>query len=390
MNARIKAGGAPCSEPMISFERPLSSLSVTFERPASVSSATHPEVRPTGEPNVHYAAELTSPSNEDFDLGKILAGHGYIPQAVYLASVNEVRAFAAHAPNVNRTNGNRLRANGHPNYYRGAYRNRENHQTQQTNDIGHYREYIRREYSNTNYRNHHNNSRRGNNNNEANYESSREKNAEFQPRNRFNRQNNFISQKSGVSAHSRHAADNQKSGFTNNRNRNTGDYEQKQKQTLIIEPSGGRMKRSSALQRANRSPVEEKEYLEDYNLSSPCNDDSKSESSSKKTEEPEYNFEENAFPSLSEDVKEEIVKEEKPLFSKVAAGKKKERKESKEKRSYAQMLKQGNGLSANSSKNLRKLSPVFSGQLNTKAEMAGFDDCESGGWLRFAVLYICG
>lgn len=174
---------------------------------------------------------------EDFDLGKILAGHGYIPQAVYLASVNEVRAFAAHAPNVNRTNGNRLRANGHPNYYRGdycknlclnnlnrslfnksqesltliwriifflhfyntlnfkgAYRNRENHQTQQTNDIGHYREYIRREYSNTNYRNHHNNSRRGNNNNEANYESSREKNAEFQPRNRFNRQNNFISQ----------------------------------------------------------------------------------------------------------------------------------------------------------------------------------------------------
>lgn len=52
------------------------------------------------------------------------------------------------------------------------------------------------------------------------------------------------------------------------------------------------MKRSSALQRANRSPVEEKEYLEDYNLSSPCNDDSKSESSSKKTEEPEYNFEE--------------------------------------------------------------------------------------------------
>lgn len=54
-------------------------------------------------------------------------------------------------------------------------------------------------------------------------------------------------------------------------------------------------------------------------------------------------FFQNAFPSLSEDVKEEIVKEEKPLFSKVAAGKKKERKESKEKRSYAQMLKQGNG-----------------------------------------------
>uniref|UniRef100_A0A158R5A7 HTH La-type RNA-binding domain-containing protein n=1 Tax=Syphacia muris TaxID=451379 RepID=A0A158R5A7_9BILA len=355
--ARIKAGGAPCSEPMISFERPLSSLSVTFERPASVASTTHSEVRPNGDRTVHYTSELTPSPNEDFDLGKILTSHGYVPQAVYLAAFNEVRTFAVNtSSSFGRSGGqNRLRANGHPNYYRnkiasskiqGVYRNRDGHQGHSNSDGTHYREHgTRREYSNTNFRNQHNNGRKVDNYSGTEIETNRDRNIEYQFRSRNSRPNSFIARNNASSTHNnRTSADNPRSSNGSNRNRISVNYEQKPKQTLNANQSNGRPRRSPAMSRTNRGLADDKDFsTEGYNSSSPCNDDSKSEASSKKTEEIEYNFEENAFPSLLQDFKEEVVKDEKPLFSKVAAGKKKERKDNKEKRSYAQMLKQGNG-----------------------------------------------
>ncbi|VDK44780.1 unnamed protein product [Anisakis simplex] len=301
--ARIKTGGAPCSEPPIVITEKIAPV-VPPEAIVDIPIPAPPSISPSSSASaMALRLEICSCSTynllfpESFDLGQILASYGYVPRATFKPGATVVHVTPSVNVNTIRPSTHRIRTTGvHTSHYRGS--NSRGRGSAPLNGSVNQREYTAyREYNNCSYHVHHNVNRRGTSHLEGYRDTYRERN-DTTKRDMLHVDTNCASSRCVPSP------------------------------VIICTPDD-----------------EKKTETNEQQHSPSINEDTKSESSSRKTEETEYNFEEGAFPCLSEEANElELAETEKPRerpsFSSVAAGK---RKELKEKRSYAQTLKQSNG-----------------------------------------------
>ncbi|VDK86672.1 unnamed protein product [Litomosoides sigmodontis] len=346
--ARIKTGGAPYSEP----------LNLIPDRsPSTVPSEI------SGDPAVSIPTVLTpSPcSSDSFDLGQILANYGYVPCATFKPGTTVVHITSTVGVTPNRS-ANHHRSRGasttglNNSSFRGSSsRARAGFVSNQRVCTSDYRDFS----TNSNYQ--HGGGRRNKNHDDAHRNGYRDRNNDpltfVRPRGRQNRINNFYSgtvwSKTPVESQKTNQKDNMQQRY---------DHEQSSGRSMLTRQQR-RKQRDIALGISsgnNRSlicpPViclsEEGKKNEEQKCCSKMavDDDSQLErSSSRKTADTEYSFEEGAFPCLSEEISPVVEVNEsklrsKPTFSSVAAGKREEKKETKERKSYAQTLKQNNGL----------------------------------------------
>ncbi|VDN03479.1 unnamed protein product [Thelazia callipaeda] len=347
--ARIKTGGAPYSEPL---------NLMSGRSPSKVSSET------LADPIVPLSIMPATPpcSSDSFDLGQILASYGYVPCATFKpgATVVHIASTSSSMGNQN-MNHQRMRSSSNVRQtnlnFRGSNsRARGSYMYNQRICNSSYRDFN----ANSDYQcvsDRRNNNNRGDLSRDAYREKNNDSLIYVRYRGRQNRLNNYFG-----TVRSRTVAESQKSiqnenvlhrfDYDQSFGRNIMARQQRNKQKDMLSPGIWKSKCMLRPPTANILPDESKRNDEQQNSAREISDnDSKPEtSSSKKTDDTEYSFEEGAFPCLSEEMsrKMEMKKEpeklcEKPTFSSVAAGKRKEKKEPKEKKSYAQTLKQNNG-----------------------------------------------
>uniref|UniRef100_A0A9J2PIP8 HTH La-type RNA-binding domain-containing protein n=1 Tax=Ascaris lumbricoides TaxID=6252 RepID=A0A9J2PIP8_ASCLU len=321
--ARIKTGGAPYSEPIVVTERAPSTIppEAVIDIPIPIPQSISPS------------------SSDNFDLGQILASYGYVPRATFKPGATVVHVAPTVNMNNSRPPSHRTRTTGHTTHYRGSNA-RVRGATPLNGSLN------QREYNNSTFHAHHTGTRRGN----AHPDGYRDRCDSYRPRPRSNRPNSF-NYGAGTTRSRTPVEPNKLSFHEDTRQRSASDYDHacnRSKRDLLSADTNCLPNRNAPSPAAISTPDDDKKN-KGHERSQSLTEDAKSESSSRKTEETEYNFEEGAFPCLSEEASElEIVEAEKPRerpsFSSVAAGK---RKELKEKRSYAQTLKQNNGYISN-------------------------------------------
>ncbi|KAL3998608.1 La domain family protein [Acanthocheilonema viteae] len=344
--ARIKTGGAPYSEPL---------NLITDRSPSAVPSEI------SGDPIVSVpVAPTPSPcSSDSFDLGQILASYGYVPCATFKPGTTVV--YITSVTSNRSVNHNRLRGAGttglnNSNFRGSSSRARTGFVYNQRVCTSDHRDFS----TSNNYQ--HGGGRRNKNHGDAHRDGYRDRNNDsltfVRPRGRQNRLNNFYS----GTVRSRTLAESQKSNQNGNiqqrydrdqsSGRSTQTRQQRRKQKDMSFPGtlSGNNKSVTCPPVICLPSEEGKRSEEQQCCSKAIDDDSKLErSNSRKTADTEYSFEEGAFPCLSEEISPVVeVKESKlrskPTFSSVAAGKREGKKETKERKSYAQTLKQNNGL----------------------------------------------
>ncbi|VDP19625.1 unnamed protein product, partial [Onchocerca flexuosa] len=359
--ARIKTGGAPYSEPL-SLIPDRSPSAVPSE--ISGDPATSVSVVPTPSPC----------SSDSFDLGQILASYGYVPCATFKPGTTVVHITSTVGLTANRsTNHHRLRGGGsglnNSNFRGSNSRARGGFVYNQRVCTSDHRDFS----TNSNYQ-HGGNRRNNKNHDDAHRDGYRDRNnvpplAFVRPRGRQNRFNNFYSSRNQRmymiiidAVRSRTPVESPKNNQNDNiqqrydydqssgRNVQTKQQRRKQRDTPLPGISSGNNKSVMCPPIICLPPEEGKKSEQQCCSKTASDDDSKLErSNSRKTVDTEYSFEEGAFPCLSEKISPVVeIKESKsrnkPTFSSVAAGKREEKKEAKERKSYAQTLKQNNGL----------------------------------------------
>uniref|UniRef100_A0A158Q803 HTH La-type RNA-binding domain-containing protein n=1 Tax=Elaeophora elaphi TaxID=1147741 RepID=A0A158Q803_9BILA len=347
--ARIKTGGAPYSEPLNLI-------------PDRSPSAVPSEI--SGDPTVSVPVVPTpSPcSSESFDLGQILASYGYVPCATFKPGTTVVHITSSIGVTPNRNaNHHRLRGAGTTGLNNSNFRGSNSraragfvyNQRVCAND--------NRDFTTSSNYQHGGGSRRNKNHGDAHRDGYRDRNNDsltfVRPRGQQNRLNNFYSgtvrSKTPVESQRTNQTDNIQQRYDHDQSSGrSAQTRQRRKQRDMPSPgiSSGNSK-SVACPPIICLPPEEGKKSEEQQCCSKTasDDDSKLErSNSRKTVDTEYSFEEGAFPCLSEEISPMVeVKESKsrskPTFSSVAAGKREEKKEMKERKSYAQTLKQNNG-----------------------------------------------
>ncbi|CAG9536942.1 unnamed protein product [Cercopithifilaria johnstoni] len=343
--ARIKTGGAPYSEPLNLI-------------PDRSPSAVPSEI--SGDPTVSVPVVPTpSPcSSESFDLGQILASYGYVPCATFKPGTTVVHVTSTVGVINRSANHHRLRGVGTAgvNSYRGSSsRARAGFVYNQRVSTSDHRDFS----TSNNYQ--HGGGRRNKNHNDTHRDGYRDRNNDpltfVRPRGRQNRLNNFYSgpvrSRTPVESQKINQNDNIQQRYDHDQSSGRSmQTRQRRKQRDIPSPGIPPGNNKSVLcPPVICLPSKEGKKSEEQQCCSKIasDDDSKLErSSSRKTVDTEYSFEEGAFPCLSEEISPVVeVKESKsrskPTFSSVAAGKREEKKETKERKSYAQTLKQNNG-----------------------------------------------
>ncbi|VIO96118.1 Uncharacterized protein BM_BM5754 [Brugia malayi] len=344
--ARIKTGGAPYSEPLnLIPDRSPSAVPSEISGDATVSVPIVPAPSPC--------------SSDTFDLGQILASYGYVPCATFKPGTTVVHITSTVGATANRNaNHHRLRGacsaglnnsnfRGSNSRARGAFVYNQRVCTSDHRDFSNYQ---------------HGGGRRSKNHGDTHRDGYRDRNNDsltfVRPRGRQNRLNFYSgtvrsgtpveSQKTNQSDNIQHRYDyDQSSG----RSVQTRQQRRKQRDMPLSGISSGNNKSVICPPIICLPPEGGRKSDEQQCCSKTASDvDSKIErSSSRKTVDMEYSFEEGAFPCLSEEVSpvadvKESKSRSKPSFSSVAAGRREERKEAKERKSYAQTLKQNNGL----------------------------------------------
>ncbi|MFH4980603.1 hypothetical protein AB6A40_007312 [Gnathostoma spinigerum] len=368
LQARIKTGGAPHGEPL--------TVNVSDRLSTAVSNEGTTDIPVT------IPAAISPSFSDTFDLGQILACCGYVPRATFKPGATVVHVTNTNGQSNVRPSGQRSRGAGHSSYYRGGGGSRGRGAS---SSAGGSREYSshHREYGGTGYHGYYGGGRRGtvnHNNDGSTRDGYRDRNevSSNRVRARSNRPNSF-SYGAGNSR-SRTPIEPQKLAVSSGLH---SEMRQRQRRGLLnIELNGclGEQTATTATAAATpstttassssttttitttttatlsngrnrsspiiRTPGDENKRVE-HDCSSTITDGAKSsDSGTRKTDEMEYNFEEGAFPYLSDDIKvqPEVTETEKPTekpsFSAVAAGRRREKKEPKERKSYAQTLKQ--------------------------------------------------
>uniref|UniRef100_A0A915PFD6 HTH La-type RNA-binding domain-containing protein n=1 Tax=Setaria digitata TaxID=48799 RepID=A0A915PFD6_9BILA len=348
--ARIKTGGAPYSEP----------LNLIADRsPAAVQS----EIPGDSVVSVPVVPAPSPCSSDSFDLGQILASYGYVPCATFKPGTTVVHITSNVGLAANRSaNHQRLRGAGSAGQTSSNFRGSNSRgrggfvYNQRVNNTDH------RDFGTSSIYQHGSGRRSSKNHSDAHRDGYRDRNSDsitnVRSRGRQNRLNNFSSgamrSRTPVELQKTNQNDNiqQRCDYDQSSGRNTQTKHQRRKQRDVQSSgiSSGNNKNVSCPPIICLSSDESKKREEQQCCSKrTSDDDSKQErSSSRKTVDTEYSFEEGAFPCLSEETSpvmevKESKSREKPTFSSVAAGKREEKKEAKEKKSYAQTLKQNNG-----------------------------------------------
>ncbi|EJW82892.1 La domain-containing protein, partial [Wuchereria bancrofti] len=343
--ARIKTGGAPYSEPFnLIPDRSPSAVPSEISGDATVSVPIVPAPSPC--------------SSDTFDLGQILASYGYVPCATFKPGTTVVHITSTVGAATNRNaNHHRLRGacsaglnnsnfRGSNSRARGAFVYNQRVCTSDHRDFSTYQHGGGRR--NKNYGDTHRDGYRDRNNDPLTF---------VRPRGRQNRLNFYsgaVRSGTPVESQKTNQSDNiqRRYDYDQSSGRSVQTRQQRRKQRDMPLPgiSPGNNKSVICPPIICLPPEGGKKSDEQQQCCSKTasDDDSKLErSSSRKTVDTEYSFEEGAFPCLSEEVSpvaevKESKSRSKPSFSSVAAGRREERKEAKERKSYAQTLKQNN------------------------------------------------
>ncbi|VDM38302.1 unnamed protein product [Toxocara canis] len=271
--ARIKTGGAPCSEPIVVAERAPSA--VPSEAVADIPIPIPPSISPS--------------SSDNFDLGQILASYGYVPRATFKPGATVVHVTPTITMNATRPSNHRFRASGHTSHYRGS--SARGRGATALNGSLSQREYsTAREYNNTYYV-HHIGNRRSNAHSDGYRDGYRERCDTYRPRTRSNRPNSF---RAGNTRSRTPVEPSKLSHLDETRQRSNSDYDHvynRSKRDLLSVDTKCTSSRSAPSPVITCMPDDDKKS-EGNERSPSVVEDTKSESSSRKTEEVEYNFEE--------------------------------------------------------------------------------------------------